>query len=110
MWILILISIIVPCKIAAIAAAKMLKQSNDTDQSVQNNENVHIITRVGDDAFAKLLMMNFDQSNVQYHQTSIVCPDTHTGVAPILVDQKTGDNMIVVVPGRYILDLMKHQL
>lgn len=87
----------------------MLKQSNNNDQSIHTNENVHIITRVGDDAFAKLLMQNFDQSNVQYDQTSIVCPDTHTGVAPILVDQKTGDNMIVVVPGTYV-QIRSHEI
>ena len=90
----------------AIAAAKMLlhpKQKQDLEKrDTCNNDhakNVHIITRVGDDAFSKLLLHNFDESHVKYNQETIICKDSHTGVAPIIVDQKTGDNMIVVIPG-----------
>ncbi len=78
----------------AIAAAKILPPSV---------EKVHIITRVGKDAFAKLLLKNFDESNVKYDETSVITNEAHTGVAPIIVDTKNGDNMIVVVPGKYYI-------
>jgi len=73
----------------AIAAARHYDKTN----------NVHIITRIGNDAFAKSIIQNFDNSNVKYDLETIRCENSHTGVAPILVDQKTGDNMIVVIPG-----------
>ena len=83
----------------AIAAAR----HGDKDEHSDNNNNVvHIITRIGNDAFAKSIRQNFDDSNVQYDSKTIhiQSENSHTGVAPILVDQKTGDNMIVVIPGK----------
>lgn len=91
--------------LSAIAAAKISNptltyKAHQSQQQESHNEKVHIITRVGNDAFANLLLQNFDQCHVTYDPSSITSQDAHTGVAPIIVDQKTGDNMIVVVPGK----------
>mmetsp|Transcript_4424 Transcript_4424/g.5749 ORF Transcript_4424/g.5749 Transcript_4424/m.5749 type:complete len:494 (-) Transcript_4424:239-1720(-) len=66
-----------------------------------------MITRVGKDDFGSLLLQNFDSVKVKYNRETIQCKavdknndDTHhTGVASIIVDNKTGDNMITVIPG-----------
>ena len=84
----------------AIAAAKLLLHPNQNEEGLgSDNHKVHIITRVGNDAFAESIMKNFDDANISYDPETIRCTDSHTGVAPIVVDQKTGDNMIIVIPG-----------
>ncbi|MBR5559301.1 MAG: ribokinase [Oscillospiraceae bacterium] len=57
-----------------------------------------MITRLGKDAFAQVALdamkeLGMDDSNV------IVTEDTSTGAALILVDEKTSQNEIVVIPG-----------
>lgn len=81
----------------------MLLHPNPNSETRHTNPatNVHMITRVGNDAFAKLVLQNFDDTNVKYNPKTVICEECHTGVAPIIVDQKTGDNMIVVIPGNY---------
>lgn len=65
---------------------------------------VAMLCRVGDDLFGKNLLENFRKVGVDYFgETETVlkgdgesCP---SGVASIVVDEKSGDNMIVVSPG-----------
>lgn len=67
---------------------------------------VAMLCRVGDDIFGKTLLENFQRVGVDYfgeNETVIrrggeteSCP---SGVASIVVDEKSGDNMIVVSPG-----------
>ena len=40
-----------------------------------------------------------DEAGVTYNNAIIQDPNHHTGVAPIIVNSQSGDNMIVVVPG-----------
>uniref|UniRef100_A0A7S2HP79 Multifunctional fusion protein n=1 Tax=Helicotheca tamesis TaxID=374047 RepID=A0A7S2HP79_9STRA len=62
---------------------------------------VRMICRVGNDSFGQALLSNFQNVGVTYEKDHVVCEETkyHTGVAPILVDTSSGDNMIVVAPG-----------
>jgi ribokinase len=111
----------------AVAAAKLLfsnpKNVNDTDHdhdaSTNNYSNdVHMITRVGNDVYGTALLQNFDSVHVNYNKDNITLTsttnnnesdsngegdnserNTHTGVAQILVDTESGDNTIVVIPG-----------
>lgn len=61
---------------------------------------VTMICRVGDDVFGESLLKDFDRKNVQYDRTDTVLQDgTSSGVATIVVDKPSGDNMIIVTPG-----------
>jgi len=60
---------------------------------------VSMVCKVGADAFGTELLESFQKVNLQYDETSVVAPNVSTGVAQIIVDTKTGDNMIIVVPG-----------
>jgi len=40
-----------------------------------------------------------DKAGVMYDAEKSVLPNKHTGVAPIIVDTKSGDNSIIVIPG-----------
>lgn len=60
---------------------------------------VTMICRVGDDVFGKNLLDNFRMNGVQVDANKAVQENTSTGVATIIVDTKTGDNMIIVTPG-----------
>ena len=61
--------------------------------------NVHMICRVGKDSFGQALLQNLRDANVSYPHDDLVFSNGSTGMASILVDGNTGDNMIVVVPG-----------
>ncbi len=60
---------------------------------------VAMLCRVGDDLFGKNLLANFEKVGVDYFGDSVVDPSSPSGVASILVDEGSGDNMIVVSPG-----------
>lgn len=62
---------------------------------------VSMVCRVGADDFGSQLLANFDSVGITYDRgiTVVDNPKTSTGVAPIIVDSQTGDNIIVVVPG-----------
>jgi len=60
---------------------------------------VGVVCRLGEDGFANDLLDAFDEAGVTYDKTVIQAPGHHTGVAPIIVNSQSGDNMIVVVPG-----------
>lgn len=60
---------------------------------------VHMICRIGKDTFGEAVMDNFRTTGVKFNKDKIQIENQSTGLAPILVEKATGDNMIVVVPG-----------
>jgi ribokinase/non-canonical purine NTP pyrophosphatase (RdgB/HAM1 family) len=59
---------------------------------------------VGQDSFGANLLANFRKVGVQFEDDTITAQESHSGVAPIVVDTTTGDNMIIVIPGaNYLL-------
>ena len=60
---------------------------------------VTMVCRVGQDAFGADLLANFNKVGVLFDKETTVAKESHSGVAPIVVDTSTGDNMIIVIPG-----------
>jgi len=62
---------------------------------------VAIVTRVGNDTFGTNLLDNFRRAGVDYFggKEETVLKAIPSGVASIVVDEKSGENMIVVSPG-----------
>jgi len=60
---------------------------------------VSMVCRVGSDSFGTDLLGNFQDIGVQYDASTTIVKTTGTGVAPIVVDTNSGDNMIIVIPG-----------
>ena len=60
---------------------------------------VSMVCKVGADAFGSELLGSFRDVKLRYDESSVVAPDVSTGVAQIIVDTKTGDNQIIVIPG-----------
>ncbi|MCD6487946.1 MAG: ribokinase [Desulfurococcales archaeon] len=58
----------------------------------------YMVGRVGNDIFGEKLIENFRKNNVDTKYME-VDKTTHTGIAFILLDEKTGENMITVAPG-----------
>lgn len=63
----------------------------------RNPSNVHIICRVGRDAYGSALLDNFKKSGVLFSSNTSQ-ENMHTGVASITVNSQ-GDNCIIVIPG-----------
>jgi ribokinase len=61
---------------------------------------VAMVARVGDDLFGRNLLDNFRRVGVNYFgEAETVLNATASGVASIVVDEKSGDNQIIVTPG-----------
>ena len=61
---------------------------------------VTMVSRVGEDVFGQALLKDFDRKKVKYNSDDIILKDgTSSGVATIVVDNESGDNMIIVSPG-----------
>lgn len=61
---------------------------------------VSMICKVGRDQFGDLLLKNFKRAGVLFDEDAVFVDDgVTTGVATILVDDRSGENCIVVVPG-----------
>lgn len=58
-----------------------------------------MVCRVGDDIFGTNLLSQFRRLSVQFDEENTVLKATPSGVASIVVDSKSGDNMIIVSPG-----------
>jgi non-canonical purine NTP pyrophosphatase (RdgB/HAM1 family) len=58
-----------------------------------------MVCNVGDDIFGQNLLTNFKKVGVQYDQETTILKGVPSGVASIVVDSKSGDNMIIVSPG-----------
>ncbi|MFN3699050.1 MAG: ribokinase [Dictyoglomus sp.] len=74
------------------------KGSNQAISASRLGAEVYFIGCVGSDLFGEIARENLrkEKINIDYLQ---ITNETHTGVAIIMVDDKTGENMIVVAPG-----------
>lgn len=74
------------------------KGSNQAVAASRLGAEVHFIGCVGEDYFGEIARNNFikEKINIDYLKISRT---NHTGMALILVDDKTAENMIVVAPG-----------
>jgi len=74
------------------------KGSNQAVAASRLGAEVHFIGCVGEDYFGEIARNNFikEKINIDYLKISRI---NHTGMALILVDDKTAENMIVVAPG-----------
>ncbi len=73
------------------------KGSNQSVACAKMGADTHFISKLGKDDFAELAMNTWKNAGVTPHVTQ--CSDTYTGAACILIDDKTGDNAIVISPG-----------
>jgi len=61
---------------------------------------VSVICKVGRDQYGGMLVNNFDQRRIKVDKSEIFVGDgCNTGTASIFVEQESGENVIVVVPG-----------
>ena len=60
---------------------------------------VTLICRTGDDVFGESLRTQLRQVGIHLDEATTVLSTTSSGVASIIVDTQSGDNMIVVTPG-----------
>ena len=74
------------------------KGSNQAVAAARQGAKVHLISRLGNDAFASLARSLYAEVGIdtEYVGTD---PDAPTGTATILVDDAAGDNAIVIDPG-----------
>lgn len=74
------------------------KGSNQAICASRLGAEVYFVGCVGNDTFGEIAKNNFkrERINIDYLEVS---SETHTGVALIFVDEKSGENMIVVAPG-----------
>lgn len=73
------------------------KGSNQAVAAARCNAEVSFISRLGQDAFAQMALDMYTAEGIdaRIEQTS----DSYTGSAYIFIDDKTGDNAIIVCPG-----------
>ncbi len=73
------------------------KGSNQAVAAARAGGNVNFLTRLGDDAFADIAFAIWREAGVR--PVIIPDPDSYTGAAFIFVNDKTGDNAIIISPG-----------
>ncbi len=74
------------------------KGSNQAIAAARLGGNVNFITKIGDDQNAKMALKLYKEAGI--NTASIVQdPNQSTGVAGIMINEKTGDNAINIVPG-----------
>ena len=73
------------------------KGSNQAVAAARCNANVSFISRLGQDAFAQMALDMYSEEGINAHIDQI--PDSYTGSAYIFINDKTGDNAIIVCPG-----------
>lgn len=74
------------------------KGSNQAVAAARQGSKVNMVTKLGKDEFGDIAKKTFDNENIDYTYTPID-PVESTGAALIIVDQNTGENMIVVAIG-----------
>jgi ribokinase len=74
------------------------KGSNQAIAAARLGADVKFITKLGVDAHAEMALSLYKNSGMQT-DTIIQVSSLNTGVAGIMIDEKTGDNLINVVPG-----------
>ena len=74
------------------------KGSNQAIAAARLGGNVNFITKIGDDQNAKIALKLYKEAGI--NTASIIQdPNQSTGVAGIMINEKTGDNAINIVPG-----------
>ena len=73
------------------------KGSNQAVAAGKLEADVTIISRLGEDDFGQMAMQIWKDAHVK--GTIKYSPDAYTGAAFIFVDDKTGDNAIIIAPG-----------
>ncbi len=74
------------------------KGSNQAIAAARLGGNVNFITKIGDDQNAKMALKLYKETGI--NTASIIQdPNQSTGVAGIMINEKTGDNAINIVPG-----------
>ena len=73
------------------------KGSNQAVAAAMAGADVSFITRLGEDAFADMAMRIWQKAGVKPAVTHD--PDSYTGAACIFIEDKTGNNAIIVCPG-----------
>ena len=73
------------------------KGSNQAVAAVLAGGNVHFISRLGKDDFANMAISLWEKSGITPHVTQY--SDSYTGAAYIFIEDKTGNNAIIVSPG-----------
>lgn len=74
------------------------KGANQAVMAAKLGAEVTMITRIGDDIFGRDYLENYRQLNFDTSHV-IVTEGIATGVAPIWVDEASGNNSIIIVPG-----------
>jgi len=74
------------------------KGSNQAIAAARLGGDVKFITKLGKDSHAEMALSLYKDSRMKI-DTIIQDPNLTTGVAGIMIDEKTGDNIINVVPG-----------
>ena len=73
------------------------KGSNQAVAAARAGAQVQIVTKLGDDSFAQLARRTWEEAGVDASLVGIAAEPT--GSAAILVEERTGENAIIVVPG-----------
>ncbi len=73
------------------------KGSNQSVAAARCGAEVRFVTRLGNDAFGDIARRTWAQAGVEARVTAL--DDQPTGAAYIFVDERSGDNAIIVVPG-----------
>jgi ribokinase len=73
------------------------KGSNQAVACARMGAETHMITKLGQDDFAKLALGTWEQAGVIPHVEQV--SDSYTGAAHIFIEDATGDNAIIVAPG-----------
>jgi ribokinase len=74
------------------------KGANQAVAAAKLGADVVMVSKVGDDALGQGVLQNFEQANVGARRVERVAGQS-TGTATILVDNKSGDNCILIVNG-----------
>ena len=74
------------------------KGSNQAIAAARLGGNVNFITKIGDDQNAKMALKLYKEAGINT-DSIIQDPNRSTGVAGIMINEKTGDNAINIVPG-----------
>ena len=74
------------------------KGSNQAIAAARLGGNVNFITKIGDDQNAKMALKLYEEAGINTGSI-IQDPNQSTGVAGIMINEKTGDNAINIVPG-----------
>ena len=97
----------------AVACARASNSRSVEDRSTDRNKTcieVHMIGGVGDDIYGERLVSELSSNGVNTENVKIVS-DQASGVAVIIVEEKTGENRILVTPGaNAFVDLRQLQI